>query len=245
MTSPKDILNSWRGLEQRLSSGELKRALPNNHTDEELAEFRKSNDIPDKPEGYDVNLGNGFVWGEADQPLLADFTKFAHDRNMPGPMVKSALEWFANSQQRIADDIAQRDENERVNGTEALRAEWGKEFKQNLAAARNMFEGDSAALWNIVMGARAEDGTRLGNLPEVLKFFAGKSRELNPFATLVPEAGSAPAKTAETRMAEINVMMKDRPNGPYWKGPQSAALQQEWRTLYDMLEASKNKGRAA
>ena len=249
MNSPLDVKNSWRAIEQRLSSGELKRALPNNATPEELKAYRESNGIPEKPEDYDVNLGNGFVWGEADKPLLEDFTKFAHERNMPAEVVKSSLEWFTRQQQQMADEVQQRDENERVNGTEALRAEWGAGFKGNLAAARNMFEGQSvatpegqkAALYDVLMSARAQDGRLLGNIPDVVKWAAGVSRDLNPFATIVPDSpGGSPIKSAEARFAELNNMMKDR-QGPYYRGPQRDALQAEWRELHTALEKAKDR----
>ena len=248
--SPLDMKNAYRALEQRLSSGEYKKALPNNATPEEVTEYRKSNGIPDKPEDYDVSLGNGFVWGEADKPVLDDFTKFAHERNMPGEVVKSALEWYTHQQQVLADQTAERDERERINGGEALRAEWGNGFKGNLAANRTLFEGhvvetpkgEKVPAFDVLMSARASDGRLLGNIPDVVKIFSSISRELNPFATLVPENGGTPIKSAEARLGEINAMMANR-QGPYWKGPQSAVLQQEWRDLHDAIE--KSKGRAA
>jgi hypothetical protein len=242
MQSPKDILNSWRAMEQRLSSGELKRALPNNATPEEVAEYRKSWGIPDKPEGYDITLPNGFVWGEADKPLLQDYTGFALERNLPQDVVKANLEWVVRMQDKMQEQIAQRDENERITGSEALRAEWGKDFKANLTAAKNLFPDENT--WNLLMGSRAEDGVKIGNKPEVLKLLAGISREVNPFATLVPDNTAAPAKSAEARMAELNGMMRDK-SGPYWRGAQANALQQEWRDLFNALEKSKGQGRAA
>ena len=251
MNSPLDVKNSWRAMEQRLSSGELKRALPNNPTAEELAAYRESNGIPGKPEDYDVNLGNGFVWGEADKPLLDDFRKFAHENNIPNDMLKPVLGWFTKQQQEIADQVAQRDENERVTGSEALRAEWGAGFKGNLAASRNLFEGQSittadgkaADAFLTLMGARAEDGRLLGNIPDVVKMFANISREMNPFATVVPDQpGGSPIKSAETRFGELNAMMRDK-GSAYYRGAQKDNLQAEWRELHTMLE--KAKGRAA
>ena len=252
MGSPKDILNSWRAMEQRLSSGELKRALPNNYTEEELAEYRKSNGIPEKPEDYDTALGNGFVWGEADQPLLKDFTAFAHERNMPADTVKSALEWFARQQQNIVDEVAMRDQRELAQGSEALRAEWGNGYKGNLTAVRNLLEGQTAAtpdgeaipMFDLLMSARAEDGRRLGNIPDVLKWASGLSRELNPFATLVPDqaGGNSGIKAAEAEFAAISAKMGDK-SSDYWRGPNSETIQARWRELHGLLE--KAKARAA
>ena len=234
MGSPKDLHNAYRALEQRLSSGEYKKALPDHYTEEELKDFRKSNGIPEKPDDYDVTLGNGFVWGEADKPLLQDFTAFAHAHNLPQDAVKSSLEWYTQQQQKLADDMAQRDESDRINGSEALRAEWGNNFKANLNAVRNTFEGEQAPLFDMLMSARTQDGRLLGNIPEALKFLSNISRELNPFSTLVPSDSSTPAKTAESRYNELIRMSADK-EGPYWRGNQSAVLQAEQRELIGAL----------
>ena len=240
--SPLDMFNAYRAMEQRLSSGEYKKALPANPTPEEVAEFRKSNGVPDKPEDYDVNIGNGFVWGEADKPALDSFRQYALEHNLPNSVVRDVVGWYAAQQQQVADEIANRDENHRINGIDALRAEWGNNFKGNLNAAQNLFEGNASDLWGVVMGARGPDGRLLGNNPDVVKFISRLSREINPFSTLVPEAGSSQVKTAEARLQEINGLMADK-SGPYWRGPQSASLQQEWRDLHEAIE--KNKSRAA
>lgn len=252
MSAPTDILNAWRSLEQRLSSGEFKRALPHNPTEDEVKAYRESNGIPEKPEDYDLNIGNGFVWGELDKPFLEGFTKHAHEANIPGDVVKSVLGWVAKTQQAEMDQLATADENYRVTGDSALRALWGNSFNQNINANRNLFEGHSIdsvdgkekfSAFDVVMGARAPDGRKLGSIPGVLQMFAGISRELNPVATLVPDGpGGSPLKTAEARLSELNNMMADK-RSAYWRGPQADTLQAEWRDLYSAIQ--KQKERAA
>ena len=245
--SPKDILTAYRALEQRLSSGELEHALPKNPTPEELTEFRKSNGIPEKPEDYDVNVGNGIVWGEADKEMIESFKPAALDLNLSGNQVKGVLGWVADMQSKMADAQAEADEADAVKGGEALRADWGDKFKPNLNATRNYFPADDV-LWNIVMGARAEDGSKLGNKPEVMAFFANKARESNPFATMVPEGNQTPMQTAETRFSELDGMMRagrqSEKGHAYYYGPNREALQAEWRDLYDKLDAAKKRSAA-
>ena len=250
MSSPLDVLNAWRGIEQRMSSGELKRTLPHNPTEDEIKAYRESNGIPEKPEDYDVNLGNGFNWGENDKELLDGFRKVAHDANIPNDMLKPILGWYAQQQQQILEAEAQRDENQRANGTDALRAQWGADFQKNMNAMRNLFDAHSVEsvdgskqhpAFDLIMGARAQDGRKLGNIPGVLAMFSNLSRELNPFATLVPDSGgAAPMKTAETRLAEFTGMMRDR-TGPYWRGPNAGNLQQEWRELTEAVQRQKER----
>ena len=233
--SPIDVGNALRALQQRLSAGELRKALPAHYTEEELKEYRKSNGIPDKPEDYDVNLGNGFVWGETDKPVLDSFRQAALESNIPQDHVKSMLGWYVAQQQQMAEEIAQRDELGRINGADALRAEWGPEYKKNQTAMRNYFEGDAPEMFDIIMSARTQDGRLVGNMPEALKFFAAKSKSENPYATIVPEDGSTPLKSATGRYQELTRMSADK-SGPYWRGNTANAMQAEMRGLIEALQ---------
>lgn len=231
--SPIDVGNALRALQQRLSAGELRKALPTHYTEEELKEYRKSNGIPEKPEDYDVNLGNGFVWGETDKPVLDSFKAAALESNIPQEHVKSMLGWYVAQQQQMAEEIAQRDEHGRINGADALRAEWGPEYKKNQTAMRNYFEG-TPEMFDMIMGARTQDGRLVGNIPDALKFFSAQAKAANPYATLVPDGDSTPLKSAVGRYQELTRMSADK-SGPYWRGNTSASLQSEQRELIDAL----------
>jgi len=245
--SPKDILTAYRALEQRVSAGELKRALSKNPTAEELAEFRKSNGIPEKPEDYEVDLGKGIVWGEADKEMIESFKPAAHDLNLTGSQVKGVLGWVAQMQDSIKDAQAEADERDAINGSEKMRADFGDKFKPTMNAARNYFPADDVA-WNSIMGARGEDGRKLGNNPEIMAFFAAKAREANPFATEPPMGNMTPQQSAETRFQELDGMMKAGANSEkgwaYYRGPNREALQAEWRDIFDKLDTIKKRSAA-
>lgn len=231
--SPIEVANALRALQQRLSAGELRKALPAHYTEEELKEYRKSNGIPDKPEDYDVNLGNGFVWGETDKPVLDSFKAAALEGNIPQEHVKSMLGWYVAQQQQRDEEIAQRDEHGRINGADALRAEWGGEYKKNQTAMRNYFEG-APEMFDMIMGARTQDGRLVGNIPDALKFFSSQAKAANPYATLVPDGDSTPLKSAVGRYQELTKMSADK-SGPYWRGNTANSLQSEQRELIDAL----------
>src|SRR3546814_3644725 len=57
-------------------------ALPIYATPEQIAEWRKEQGIPEKPEDYDLKFDNGLVIGEADKPLVAEFLKASHATNV-------------------------------------------------------------------------------------------------------------------------------------------------------------------
>lgn len=233
--SPVEVVNSYLALEGKLSGGEYAKRLPTHFTDAELADYRKANSIPDKAEDYDVNVP-GLVWGEADKPMLESWKAFAHANNLPPEIAKMGPAWYAREQENLVARLEQQDMANYQAGTAELQAEWGKEFKGNINAAKNFFEGEGSNLWEKVMGARGDDGRKLGDITEILKFFASKAREANPFAAVLPSGTGAndQAKSAEGRYTELVNMSSDK-NGPYWRGSEANNLQAEQRTLIDHL----------
>ena len=246
MKSPHDIVNSYLSLEQQLSSGNYVKKLPTHATETELAEYRKSNNVPADWKEYDTNLGNGIVFGEADKPMVDSWLQFAHERNAPPEIVKMGLEWYTRQEQALVDTLAERDQINYQQTTDALRAEWGPEFKSNINAVKTMLDGHEGA-WDNIMGARNAEGVRNGDNPVVMKALAAIAREMNPYATVVPnDGGKDPAATVESRLGEIRGMMGNKQSA-YWRGPDSNKLQAEYRSLLEVQQraAAARGGRAA
>lgn len=241
--SPNELANSYIALEQKLSSGEYAKKLPTHYTEQELADYRKSNGIPDTPGDYKDDLP-GIVWGEADKPMLDSWKQYAHEHNVPPDEVKRGLAWFVREQENIVARLEQEDMHNYQAGTAALQAEWGKEFKGNINAAKNLLEAHPG-MWETMMAARGPDGMKLGDNPAVLKAFAALAREANPYATIAPTAQNQdPAKTVDARLGEINKMMGNK-NGPYWRGPDAQKIQQEYRELLELKERAGARGQRA
>jgi hypothetical protein len=100
LASPVELYKSYRALEQRVSSGDVKKPLPENPTPEQIAEYRKERGIPETPEAYKIELPHGIVPGEADKPLLEAFTKAVHEKNWDNDKVNEALSWYFSEQDR-------------------------------------------------------------------------------------------------------------------------------------------------
>lgn len=233
---PEDVFTSFRALEQKVSSGEFKKALPTHATAEEIAEYRKSNNIPDKPDGYDIKV-EGIVWGEHDKPTIGSWTEYANKNNLPPDVVKASLSWYAQEQERMVDRMIENDRRFVAEGSDALRADWGNNYRQNLTAVQNLYAGADEKMFDTVMGARTADGRKLGDTPEFLKWQASVARELNPTAALVPAGSSDPAKSIDDRLAEIGKHLAKTPGSPYWYGPTAPAMQKEYLELVKAKEA--------
>lgn len=188
--SQKDLLKSW--LEQRalIASGKHKDPLSADATEEQKAEYRKANNIPDKAEGYFETLPDGVVFGEADKPGVTKFLQDMHAINAPRAMVSKALEVFVAAQEEGAMLRSEQDVKARDDTAEALRTEWGPDYKVNVNAMSafvksNVPEADQANFLNARMG----DGTPVFSHPAMVKTFAQLGRVLNPTGTTTPGGG--------------------------------------------------------
>ncbi len=194
--SPADMSKALREAQKKISSGDIgKKAPAADAPAEEVAAWRKENGIPDDPKGYDTDLGNGLVWGEADKPFLDDFTAFAHGKNMAPAQVKEMLGWYAKTQEQAATERQQADGSFHVESDASLRKEWGVDFKRNLNAIGNLLGTvDGGADW--ILTSRTADGKLLGDDPRFVKWLASTAIEVNPVATLLPAGTANPAMTS-------------------------------------------------
>ncbi|MFK7944566.1 MAG: hypothetical protein AB8B85_16855, partial [Paracoccaceae bacterium] len=122
MSSPADVLKSWRALEQKQSTGEMKATLPENATDEQVAEYREANGIPAEPKGYLDKLPDGLVIGENDEEIVNGFLDKAHGMNADPEFVGQAIDWFYGEQERRIADLDKTDGESKRDAEETLRA---------------------------------------------------------------------------------------------------------------------------
>lgn len=240
-SSPKDALDALIAAQRKLSSGEFQRPLKPDATPEEVAAWRSENGIPDSPEGYDVKLDGGYVVGEADRPMVDAFLKTAHDANMTPAQVKTALGWYASHQEKFLQAQAEADVSYRAKATDELRAEWGADYRRNVNLATSTLENAPPGLADNILGARLADGTPLGNNPDALRWLANLAREINPAATVLPNAGGNSLEALGTERANIEALMGDR-TSKYWKGPESEKLQQRYRDIIAAQDKISRKG---
>jgi hypothetical protein len=179
-----------------------------------------------------------------------EYAKFAHEVGYKPEDVQRHVGFMLDLQEKQVADIRGRDEQARRDAEVALRsdAEWGPDFKRNVAAIATLFSGDpntrdyekmseeSQGLMDLVLGARLGNGNLLGNDPGALKALARWATELYPAATWIPQGGSA-ASSIESRLAEIaDFRRKDRAG--YFR---DEGMQAEERRLLDIQSRTSSK----
>lgn len=225
--SPKAALDALFAAQAKISSGGLKSALKPDATPEELAAWREENGIPATPADYEIELGDGMVFGEADKPVLDEFLAVAHEANLHPSQVNKALNWFMRRRESELTEQEARDRENQFRAIEELRAEYGPEYKVNIKLALEVIPEN---IRDVFLGGRLADGTKIGDNPDVIRWLSGMARELNPIASVVPGSGMNADKAMEAEINSIKAMMGDR-NSEYWKGPKAAQLQARYREL--------------
>jgi hypothetical protein len=222
-TAPSDVAKSWRALELKQSSGELKSQLPKEATPEQVAQWRKDNGIPEKPEGYveKLALPNGLVLGDEDKPIVAEFAAAAHEDNIPPTAFNKLVERYYKIQDAIAIKREETDGKFKQETDDSLRNEWGPDYRANINAVGNLLARMPAGFDAQLLGARIAAPTKddpgrsvsLGNHPAFIKWAAAMEREINPVATLLPSRGGDPAAGVNARLAEIKEFRSKNPDG--------------------------------
>lgn len=235
--SPSAVFNSFLALRQKVDSGELRAVtqFPDKGTPEEQQAWRKANGIPEKPEEYSVHFGDGLVIGDADKPAVDDFLKAAHSRNMQPEQVKETLRWYFDFREKELDDLEKRDAEFLTQSEDALRAEWGPEYRTNVNMIRGLVDTIPQSIRDLFVGARLADGNALLNHPDMARWLVHTARTVNPVATVVPGAGANMASAIEDEITAIEKTM--RTDRKAYNA--DLKMQQRLRELYDARDRAK------
>ena len=235
--SPGDLAKAYRDAQQRLSSGNLKSALPDNPSPEELNAWRAENGVPTDPNGYKFDIGH--QWSDEDRPVLDSFATYALENNIPQHYAEKVAAFYAATQQKNLAVVQEFDSRNHQQGEDELRAEWGQEYRRNINAIKNTLAAHAPDdVVSQMLASRTPDGKRWGDSPAMLKVFASLAREANPSATVVPGTGFT---TTNDELASLEKFMREN-RQEYFK---DSAKQERYRELLEAREAGRSKGRAA
>jgi hypothetical protein len=208
-TSEAAALRDFKKLHGDMRSGKFIKPLDENATDEEKAAYRKQLGVPDEPKGYLDKLPDGLVVGEDDRPFVDVFLGKMHEAGAPPGLTGAALEAYYQIVEEQAAAESDQLATAKVAGEEALRAEWGKDYRRNLNALHGHLDTLPPEVKEAFTNGRGADGVPLGYNPEVMKWLSGLALEANPLATVVPGAGANQASAIADEIAKIEKMMRE------------------------------------
>lgn len=236
--SPAAVADALAHARDLIAKGQTRQPLAADATDEQKAEYRKANGIPETPDKYDTTLPDGLVIGEADKPLLEGFLKHAHDNHLSNDAVKANLAWYYKEQDRQREAQFERDAATKTEVVAGLQQEYGPDYKRQVRAADDMLDAAGPGFKEALMTARMPDGTLVGANPVAVRWLINTALQVNPFATVVPGASGGAQASAEAELAGLRKEMGDRESA-YWKGPLAAAKQQRALELNQMFERQR------
>jgi hypothetical protein len=240
MKTPGDIFTSFRELEKKLSSGQIKSVIDENSTAEEIAAYREEHGIPASPEGYLENLPDGLVLGDEDKALAQSFLESMHGKNASPAEVGAALDWYQGLKETQVAERAEKDNLAKTQTEDALREMWGGDYRANINAIANSLSkfsvGDGTA-FEAIQSARLGDGTPLASHPDMLKMLHSMAQADNPAAFLSPGTAGMQLDSVEDEIAAIEKTMRTN-RAAYDKDEK---MQARYRDLLDAQDKLASK----
>ncbi len=219
--NPHAAIDSVFGMRQRIAQGEYVRnvSLPDNATEEQVAEWRAERGLPVAPTDYEIALPEGIEkfedLPEVAQERLGHVREVFHQHNFTPEQAAAVLElhnelFNGQAEDEVAFDAVQRDQIE-----DHLRAEWGPEYRDNIALNLRFMTAEfgNEDVARAVVEARLPNDPELGDLAGLrlaeVPFF---NKFLNKMARLTTDGdfldgGDGGTGGPESRIAEIERIM--------------------------------------
>lgn len=162
--SPSDVAKALAEAQKKISEGVKPKAAPaDNASDEEKAEWRKANGIPDTVDDFvkAIKLPDKREIGEEDKPVVAAFSERALKKGIAPAVMAEMIDEYYALQEETATQLAEQDAEFKTTSLQALREEWGGDFKANINSMRPYFETVDAKLFDNLMGGRLADGRKI------------------------------------------------------------------------------------
>ena len=238
-STPQAVSDALLAVQARIGAGELRSNVPfpEKGTDQEKADWRKEQGLPETADKYDLKLKPGLVIGEEDKPRIDSFTKALHGKNASPAAVSEAVNWYYDEIDRVTNERLELDKTQVQSTRDSLISEMGiPEFKANMNLVNGMMDMMPQAVRDLFTGGRLADGSPiLGGNPLVFKGLADWARKINPAAALVPGAGANTASAINDEIKKYDTMMREEPT----KWFKDAAGNKRYQELIDARNAAK------
>jgi len=203
--SPQALTDALIAAQNKIRAGDLKPTLGKDAKPEEVAAFREAHGIPAEPGKYD--LGDLEV-PEGEKPMVDKFLASAHSVNMTPDQVRTALKAYTDISEEARNARIAQDNEIKASAEDALRAEWGEDYRTNINLVTNLLDAAPEGLRDKLLRGRLADGTPIGSSPEALRFLVGLARERNPAGVVVP-SGVITAQSVDDEIQKIEKTMRE------------------------------------
>lgn len=213
---PRAAVEALVSVQERISKGELRSAIPKDATPEAMTAWRAENGIPETADKYDIKLPNGITIGEKDKPIIDALFKEMHPNGLSNAMASKFVESYYKvlEGQTAAAAAALAETKKQVE--DKLRTEMGTDYRPNqnlIAGVINEMVPAGSPLAKRIQGALETDA-------EFAHFMAKVARTINPVTTMIPGSDSeniSQGIDSEIKTIEAEMRKNGRENA-YYKG---------------------------
>ena len=215
--------------------GQDKVAVPNkNSTEDQWNEVYSKLGRPESADKYALNIESEAV--AMDEGAIKSFAEQSHKLGLNNTQAQGILEFYKNNMESNMQRATVDTETAQAQAETELRAEWGKEFDNQVAKAGALAK---ANMNPEILDLQMQDGTRIGDHPEIIKGFAKIAGMLSEDKLVSTESESV--NSIKDLQSEISAITNDT-TGPYWnnKHPDHAKMVQQVYTLREMAQPKED-----
>ena len=212
--------------------GQDKVVIPtNNSTEEHWDEVYAKLGRPESADKYALDAKSEVV--NLDETAIKSFAEQSHKLGLNNKQAQGILEFYKNNMEGTAQQSKIDTETAQAQAEQQLRQEWGRDFEGKVKQAGALAK---ANINPEVLDMTLQNGTRLGDHPEIIKGFAKIAGMMQEDKIVATESENA--QSVNNIEEEISSIINDR-QGPYWnKGhPDHDKMVQQVYTLREMLNA--------
>ena len=215
--------------------GQDKVVVPNkNSTDDQWNEVYSKLGRPESADKYKLEMKSESV--AMDKSAMKNFAEQSHKLGLNNKQAQGILEFYKNNMEGSQQQARIDTETAQSQSEQELRKEWGRDFDSKVGKAGALAK---ANMNPEVLDLQLQDGTRVGDHPEIIKGFAKIAAMLSEDKILGTESEAAGNVT--DIQSEITTLTNDT-TGPYWnhKHPNHDKAVQQVYTLREMLQSEKS-----
>ena len=201
----------------------------NSSTEEQWNEIYSKLGRPESPDKYQLDIKSEVA--SINEDAIKSFADIAHKTGLNNKQAQAILEYYKNNVEAETQQSKINTETFQAQSEQLLRKEWGSNFDANIKKAGALAK---ANMNPELLDMSLQDGTRLGDHPEIIKGFANIANLLSEDKLISTESENV--NTAQDYQAEISSIVNDR-NGPYWNRshPDHDRVVQQVLTLRSMM----------
>ena len=212
--------------------GQDKIVIPNNNsTDDQWSEVYSKLGRPESADKYAFDINSEVV--NLDESAINSFAEQSHKLGLNNKQAQGILDFYKNNMEGTAQQSVIDTETAQAQAEQQLRQEWGRDFDGKVKQAGALAK---ANINPEVLDMQLQDGTRIGDHPEIIKGFAKIAGMMSEDKILGTESENV--DTVKDIESEISALSNDK-NGPYWNRnhPDHDKVVQQVYTLREMLNA--------